>query len=449
MKTKKRPPKTKHSGKLTLKDRLSRLTHYRACQLLGPDGPQLIRQGAAFDNIDIDRDVYFRGDLFRLKLRGAGDGGQDAVATITAMARAKNRLRFNCTACQTVCEHIGAAVSLVLEEKTALGLAAAPDERRPLETLSEQELLDQALRDRRERARTEKFRLCSSDPTRPWTDYTVASALRARPIGWRCGAKSADSRICSCPDFRTNTLGTCKHIFYVLGSRAATFSGRGPQTLSQPRRLRPRALWRRSYAPCATPPPARPRNGQGTRAAGRWADRGRAAAGRLHGTAGSFGPRRYRLSRRRGIDPTPALRTAHVRSDGRDPQRPGPAPVAQAIAESRAAALSARRDRLCRSQSAGRSWPTTWAWARRSRAWARPSCSPARRASAACWWFAPPRSNRSGGTRSAVFPTARCSLSPAAPPSGPGNTTTTASSPSAITNRCCATSWPSSASAGT
>ena len=150
MKTKTRVAKTKESGKLTLKDRLSRLTHYRACQLLGPTGPQLIRQGATHDDINIDRDVYFRGDLFRLKLRGAGDRGQDAVVTITAMAEAQNRLRFNCTACQTLCEHVGAAVSLILEEKTILGLAALPDERRPLETLNEQELLDQALRDRQE-----------------------------------------------------------------------------------------------------------------------------------------------------------------------------------------------------------------------------------------------------------------------------------------------------------
>ena len=92
---------------------------------MGPEGQKLIRKGAGYDNIDIDRDVYFRGDLFRLKLRGAAGRGKDAVATITMMAEAKNRLRFNCTACETVCEHVGAAVSLVLEEKTALGLAAA------------------------------------------------------------------------------------------------------------------------------------------------------------------------------------------------------------------------------------------------------------------------------------------------------------------------------------
>ena len=167
MKTKARAAKTKESKRLTLKDRLSRLTYYRACQALGARRAAVDPPRGGLRDIDIDRDVYFRGDLFRLKLRGAGGGGKDAVVTITTMAEAKNRLRFNCTACQTICEHIGAAVSLVLEEKTALGLAAEPDERRPLETLSEQELLEQALRDRQERARTEKFRLHSSDPQQP------------------------------------------------------------------------------------------------------------------------------------------------------------------------------------------------------------------------------------------------------------------------------------------
>jgi hypothetical protein len=215
VKTKTRPVKTKKSKKLTLKDRLSHLTHYRACQLLGPEGQKLIRQGAAYE-IDIDRDVYFRGDLFRLKLRGAAGRGRDAVVTITTMAEAKNRLRFNCTACQTICEHVGAAVSLVLEEKTALGLAAVPDERRPLEMLSEPELLEQALRDRMERAKTEKFQVRSSDPEKPWADYTVISALSGKSYRVALRGEERGDSFCSCPDFRTNTLGTCKHILNVL-----------------------------------------------------------------------------------------------------------------------------------------------------------------------------------------------------------------------------------------
>jgi superfamily II DNA or RNA helicase len=208
--------KTKASKKLTLKDRLSRLTYVQATKLLGPKGPQWIRQGASHDEIDIDCDVYFRGDLFRLRLRDAAGRGKDAVVTITTMAEAKNRLRFNCTTCETMCEHIGAAVSLVLEEKTALGLAAAPDERRPIETLNEHELLEQALCDRLDRAKTEKFRLRSSDPQKPWADYTITSATSGKTyrVALR-GEKRGDS-FCSCPDFRTNTLGTCKHILHIL-----------------------------------------------------------------------------------------------------------------------------------------------------------------------------------------------------------------------------------------
>ncbi len=211
-----RKAKIKKSKKLTLKDRLSRLTYVQAAKLLGPEGQQLIRRGASYDNIDIDRDVYFRGDLFRLKLRGVGKRGKDVVATITATAEAKNRLRMNCTACETLCEHIGAAVSLILEEKTALGLAAAPDERRPIETLNEQELFEQALRDREERARTEKFRLQSSAPQKPWTDYTITSALSGKTYRVALRGEERGDSFCSCPDFRTNTLGTCKHILHVL-----------------------------------------------------------------------------------------------------------------------------------------------------------------------------------------------------------------------------------------
>jgi len=38
--------------------------------------------------------------------------------------------------CQGICEHVGAAFALILEEKTALGLARPPDKRPPVESLS-------------------------------------------------------------------------------------------------------------------------------------------------------------------------------------------------------------------------------------------------------------------------------------------------------------------------
>jgi hypothetical protein len=104
----------------------------------------------------------------------------DAVVTITQMADAKDRLHWNCTACQWPCEHAGAAFSLLLEEKTALGLAAAPPERIPVESLSEEELIRRALAEREERSRKEKFKLQSRDPEKPWTDYNVTSAASGK-----------------------------------------------------------------------------------------------------------------------------------------------------------------------------------------------------------------------------------------------------------------------------
>jgi hypothetical protein len=136
---------TKPSHRLTLRDRLSRLTFTQACKLLGNEGRQLIQRGGNWE-IDIEEQVYLEGDLFRVKF-------DDAVVSITLMADAKDRLHWNCTACEWPCEHAGAAFSLLLEEKTALGLAAPPPERIPVESLSEEQLVARALAERDERSR--------------------------------------------------------------------------------------------------------------------------------------------------------------------------------------------------------------------------------------------------------------------------------------------------------
>ena len=213
MTTRSRAPKIKKTKHLTLRDRLSRLNYLQACKLLGPEGDKLIRLGSEFD-IDIRRDVYLRGDLYRVKF--AGITGERAVASITKMAAATNRLKFNCTACETMCHHVGAAVSLVLEDKTGLGLAVPPDEKRPLELLSEAELVEHALRERQQRAKDEKFRVTSVDSTKPWTDYTVASALSGKTYRVALRGEERGKSYCSCPDFKTNTLGTCKHVLHTL-----------------------------------------------------------------------------------------------------------------------------------------------------------------------------------------------------------------------------------------
>ncbi len=201
---------------LTLKDHLSRLTYQRARRLLGAEGDRLIRQGGGRE-IDIDQDVYLGDDLLRVSLR-------DAVVTITLMSEARQRLRWNCTRCDTPCEHVGAALSLVLEEKTALGLAAPPPERVPVESLGEEELVRTAIADRQERARSERMTVRSTTPEKLWTDYLVTNAQSGKTYrvalrGWEPGES-----YCSCPDFRKNTLGVCKHVLKVHQKVKSRFS---------------------------------------------------------------------------------------------------------------------------------------------------------------------------------------------------------------------------------
>ncbi|MCP3978596.1 MAG: DEAD/DEAH box helicase [bacterium] len=213
----------KKSHKLTLKDRLSRLTYISACQLLGEHGKKLIQAGGLYDAVDFDCDVFLGDDLFRLSLPGAVSS-RDAVVTITLMASARNRLHWSCTACETACEHVGAAFSLILEEKTALGLAEPPLEDIPLEHLGEAQLVQWALDDRAESARREKMRLKSADPSKPWTDYVITSAISGKSYRVALRGEERGASFCSCPDFRTNTLGTCKHILYAVSRVRSKFS---------------------------------------------------------------------------------------------------------------------------------------------------------------------------------------------------------------------------------
>jgi hypothetical protein len=159
---------TKASAELTLFDTLSRLTFARAAKLLGAEGSRLIMAGGKHD-IDIASQVEFDQQQFRLAMNGS-------AVTLALSPSARDRLEWRCDTCDAPCEHAGAAFSLILEEKLALGLADAPPERAPVENLTEDVLVAQAIAERQERARTEKMRLTSLEPQEIWTDYTLTNA---------------------------------------------------------------------------------------------------------------------------------------------------------------------------------------------------------------------------------------------------------------------------------
>ena len=206
------------------RDVLSHLKYTDVKKLLGPSCDRLLREGGLFE-IDLESQVSL--DNQRLTL----DLGKSS-AIIRLSEEHTGRIEASCTTCGTACEHVGAAFSLVLEEKLALGLSAPPPDDAPLETLTEEQLVERALADRGERARKEKMSLSSLNGKGIWNDYGVTSSVSGKTYrvalrGWERGES-----YCSCPDFRTNTLGTCKHIIFVL--RAA-------------KRRFPKSDWEKSY----------------------------------------------------------------------------------------------------------------------------------------------------------------------------------------------------------
>lgn len=193
---------------VALKERLSQLTYREAQKLLGREGERLIRAGGRF-SIEMDEQIAWEdGGL-------SFDFGDGRVKIFLDPGSPKS-LRFTCSACKGPCEHVGAAFSFILEEKLALGLSLPPPERSPVESLSEEELIRRAIEERRERAAAERMTLRSANPSELWTDYTVTNhasgkSYRVALRGWERG----DS-YCSCPDFKKNTLGACKHIIRVI-----------------------------------------------------------------------------------------------------------------------------------------------------------------------------------------------------------------------------------------
>jgi hypothetical protein len=206
----------------SLKDILSHLTFRKACKLLGAEGEKLIRTGGRYD-IDIEAQATLHDDAFRF-LMGS------TLVTITLDHAADQSLRIRCAKCAEPCIHQGAALSLILEDKVALGLAAPPPQREPVENLTGEQLIQQAIEERRERASKEKMQFTSADPDSLWTEYCVTSLNSGKTYRVSLRGSERGDSYCSCPDFRKNTLGTCKHLMYVTDQLKNKFNPKAWKT---------------------------------------------------------------------------------------------------------------------------------------------------------------------------------------------------------------------------
>ncbi|MDZ4850173.1 MAG: DEAD/DEAH box helicase [Pirellulaceae bacterium] len=220
------------SKRRDIRNRLGYLTCRQAERWLGQDGATKLRQGRQL-RIDPTVNISIVGDTLCCTVPDGSIEGGIARVTIVEKSNRTDGVQFNCDACGTTCEHIAATLSEVLESKLVLGLSEEPDPKEPIENLTERELVARALADRKARAAAERMVVTPKDARTPWTDYSVTSKESGR--SYRVSLRGIDvgQSYCSCPDFRTNQLGTCKHVLRVQETIEKKFS---QQTLAKPYR---------------------------------------------------------------------------------------------------------------------------------------------------------------------------------------------------------------------
>lgn len=195
--------------------RLGSLTYSQACGLLGNDGKTLMAQGGQMADIVHERDVFLGHDLLRFRIADPSVKDGVAVVTLTNSSVRGRQIAVSCSICDHPCLHQGAALDYLLECKSALGLAMPPDEKVPLELLTRDELMQRVHADRKKRAAEEKMQVRSQAPNQPWSDYVVTSHTSGRTYRTSIRGFESGQSYCTCPDFRTNLVQTCKHILHV------------------------------------------------------------------------------------------------------------------------------------------------------------------------------------------------------------------------------------------
>lgn len=202
---------------------LARLTLHQAHQSLGEGASSLIVQGAKLDIFHAE-DVTLTSDRYTVRF-------PNDVMVDTVLENGRNkRLKLSCSSCSGSCIHMGAALAHLLEGKILFGFSSVPDEKTPLELLTDKELIERVLEERRQRALSEQMRVTfpkesgTRKDSSPWRDYVVSNSKSGK--SYRVALRGLDrgQSYCSCPDYKTNHLGTCKHIMCVIERLRKRFS---------------------------------------------------------------------------------------------------------------------------------------------------------------------------------------------------------------------------------
>lgn len=214
---------TKPAKQLTLHDHLSRLNLKRAEKLLGAEAKRLLGEGRRYE-INIPAQVKLGRKRMRVRFPHAIDGKRTAVVSLDLSDHKRKRLQISCTPCEQDGELQGAVLNLILNSKLELGLSIPPGEEPPFESLEPEALAAYALAQREKRAKEERMRIESQDPETPWADYTVHNHQSGKTYRAALRSFEPGDAYCSCQDFKTNQLGTCKHLIKLKAHVKRKFS---------------------------------------------------------------------------------------------------------------------------------------------------------------------------------------------------------------------------------
>jgi superfamily II DNA or RNA helicase len=214
---------TKPARALTMRDRMSHLSFESACKLLGSNGKRLLLEGGSLE-LEAPEDLLLD-DREASVVWEKNNPSRRATARLVLDPSSRACLRAACSACDTAaCRHVGGLLAQILENKSGLGLAEPPPEIELVASDDDRALVEAALTERAERAKTERMKIRSQDETRPWTDYAVTNLLSGKSYRVALRGHERGISYCSCPDFKKNTLGTCKHVMKVLAWAKKRFS---------------------------------------------------------------------------------------------------------------------------------------------------------------------------------------------------------------------------------
>lgn len=221
---------TKPAKQLTLHDHLSRLNLKRVEKLLGADAKRLLGEGRRYD-IDIEQQVKLGRERMRVRFPDAIKGKRAVVVTLDLSDHKRKRLQISCTPCEQAGELQAAVLNLILNNKLELGLSIPPGEEPPFESLDPEALTAYALAQREKRAKEERMHIESLDPETPWADYIIHSHQSGKTYRAALRSFEPGDAYCSCQDFKTNQLGTCKHLIKLKAYVKRKFSAKA---LAQP-----------------------------------------------------------------------------------------------------------------------------------------------------------------------------------------------------------------------